>query len=66
MELCDDRELRAIILARIGEKGQITFVEYMGACLYEPGLAKGWFGEQCRFLCMREWSKGLLQSRVGC
>ena len=38
MELCDDRELRAIILARIGGKGRITFAEYMRACLYEPGL----------------------------
>ena len=38
MELCDDRELRAIILARIREKGRITFAEYMRACLYEPGL----------------------------
>jgi SAM-dependent MidA family methyltransferase len=38
VELCDDRELRAIILARIGEKGRITFAEYMRACLYEPGL----------------------------
>lgn len=38
MELDDDRELRAIILDRIGEKGRITFAEYMRACLYETGL----------------------------
>ena len=38
MELCDDRELRGIILARIAEKGRITFADYMRACLYEPGL----------------------------
>ncbi|HEX2768998.1 MAG TPA: SAM-dependent methyltransferase [Geobacteraceae bacterium] len=38
MELCDDRELRAIILDRIREKGRITFADYMRACLYEPGL----------------------------
>ena len=38
MEQVDDRELRAIILDRIGEKGRITFAEYMRACLYEPGL----------------------------
>ena len=38
MELGDDRKLRAIILDRIGEKGWITFAEYMRACLYEPGL----------------------------
>ena len=38
MELCDDRELRAIIVARIAEKGRITFADYMRACLYEPGL----------------------------
>lgn len=38
MELGDDRELRAIILDRIGEKVLISFEEYMRACLYEPGL----------------------------
>lgn len=38
MELDGDRELRAVILGRIGEKGRITFAEYMRACLYEPGL----------------------------
>jgi len=38
VEQVDDRELRAIILDRIGEKGRITFAEYMRACLYEPGL----------------------------
>ncbi|HTY20108.1 MAG TPA: SAM-dependent methyltransferase [Geobacteraceae bacterium] len=34
----DDRELRRLILDRIGEKGRITFADYMGSCLYEPGL----------------------------
>jgi SAM-dependent MidA family methyltransferase len=38
VEPSDDKELRAIILARIGEKGRITFEDYMRACLYEPGL----------------------------
>lgn len=38
MEQADDRELRAIILDRIGAGGRITFADYMGACLYEPGL----------------------------
>jgi SAM-dependent MidA family methyltransferase len=38
VEQKDDRELRAIILGRIREKGRITFAEYMWACLYEPGL----------------------------
>jgi SAM-dependent MidA family methyltransferase len=38
VELDDDRELRAIICDRIRGKGQITFAEYMRACLYEPGL----------------------------
>jgi len=38
VEQNDDRELRTIILARIREKGRITFAEYMRACLYEPGL----------------------------
>jgi SAM-dependent MidA family methyltransferase len=38
VELGDDRELRAVILDMIGEKGRITFAEYMRACLYEPGL----------------------------
>jgi len=38
VELGDDKELRAVILDMIGEKGRITFAEYMRACLYEPGL----------------------------
>jgi SAM-dependent MidA family methyltransferase len=38
VEPSDDKELRAIILDRIREKGRITFEEYMRACLYEPGL----------------------------
>jgi SAM-dependent MidA family methyltransferase len=38
VEQGDDRELRAKILARIIERGRITFAEYMRACLYEPGL----------------------------
>jgi SAM-dependent MidA family methyltransferase len=38
VEPSDDKELRAIILDRIGEKGRINFEEYMRACLYEPGL----------------------------
>ncbi len=38
MDPSDDKELRAIILARIKEKGRITFENYMRTCLYEPGL----------------------------
>jgi SAM-dependent MidA family methyltransferase len=34
----EDRQLREIILARIREQGRITFAEFMGVCLYEPGL----------------------------
>lgn len=30
--------LNTIIAARIAEKGRITFADFMGACLYEPGL----------------------------
>ncbi len=30
--------LHDIIAARIAERGRITFAEFMGACLYEPGL----------------------------
>lgn len=30
--------LHEIISARITEQGRITFADYMGACLYEPGL----------------------------
>jgi len=38
VEQADDRELRAIILDRIGARGRITFADYMRACLYEPAL----------------------------
>lgn len=38
MEQSEDRQLRDIILARIGKQGRITFAEFMAACLYEPGL----------------------------
>ena len=38
METVDDRALRSILLERIRENGQITFAEFMAACLYEPGL----------------------------
>ena len=30
--------LQDIIAARISEQGRITFADFMGACLYEPGL----------------------------
>ena len=33
-----NRELRKILLDRIGEQGKITFAEFMAGCLYEPGL----------------------------
>jgi SAM-dependent MidA family methyltransferase len=38
VEQSEDRQLRKIILARIRERGRITFAEFMAACLYEPGL----------------------------
>jgi SAM-dependent MidA family methyltransferase len=42
MEKCvataDDKALRDILLAKIEDKGAITFAEFMAACLYEPGL----------------------------
>ena len=38
METADDKALRSILLERIREKGNITFAEFMAACLYEPGL----------------------------
>lgn len=38
MEQYDDSALRKIILDRIREQGGITFAEFMGACLYQPGL----------------------------
>ena len=34
----DDKPLREIITARIRQQGRITFADFMGACLYEPGL----------------------------
>ena len=36
--MTDDKQLRDIIAARIADSGRITFAEFMGACLYEPGL----------------------------
>lgn len=38
MEEVDDSALRGVIRQRILEKGRIPFVEFMAACLYEPGL----------------------------
>jgi SAM-dependent MidA family methyltransferase len=38
VEQREDRLLRDVIVARIGERGRITFAEFMAACLYEPGL----------------------------
>lgn len=38
VETADDRALRETLLARIRDKGSITFAEFMAACLYEPGL----------------------------
>ena len=38
MDHCEDRQLREVILSRIREQGRITFADFMGACLYEPGL----------------------------
>jgi SAM-dependent MidA family methyltransferase len=38
VEQSEDRKLRDIVVARIRERGQITFAEFMAACLYEPGL----------------------------
>ncbi|WP_298437559.1 SAM-dependent methyltransferase [Geobacter sp.] len=38
MEQVDDSALRNIILGRIRERGAIPFVDFMAACLYEPGL----------------------------
>ncbi|KAF0217910.1 MAG: hypothetical protein FD174_3173 [Geobacteraceae bacterium] len=34
----EDTGLKDIIIKRIEAQGQITFAEYMAACLYEPGL----------------------------
>lgn len=36
--MTDDKQLRDIIATRIADNGRITFAEFMGACLYEPGL----------------------------
>lgn len=36
--MSDETELRDIIAARIAEAGRITFADFMGACLYHPGL----------------------------
>jgi len=38
VEQYDDSALREIILARVRERGQLTFAEFMAASLYEPGL----------------------------
>jgi len=38
VEHVDDTRLRGIILDRIRERGRIPFVDFMAACLYEPGL----------------------------
>ena len=37
-ENADDKALRAILLDRIAASGPLTFADFMGACLYEPGL----------------------------
>ena len=36
--MTEKTELQDIIAARISEQGRMTFAEFMGACLYEPGL----------------------------
>jgi SAM-dependent MidA family methyltransferase len=38
VEKSGDNLLQNIILDRIRERGEITFAEFMAACLYEPGL----------------------------
>lgn len=38
MDTADDSALRTILLERINASGAITFADFMGACLYEPGL----------------------------
>jgi len=38
VDTADDKALRDILLERIGDKGAITFADFMAACLYEPGL----------------------------
>ena len=37
MEQYDDSALREIILARVRERGRITFADFMATSLYEPG-----------------------------
>ncbi len=36
--MSEDTALQEIIATRIAEQGRITFADFMGACLYEPGL----------------------------
>jgi len=36
--MTETRSLNKIIATRIAEQGRITFAEFMGRCLYEPGL----------------------------
>lgn len=36
--MSDDTTLHDIIAARIAQEGRITFADFMGACLYQPGL----------------------------
>jgi len=38
VQTADDRALRQILLQRMAAAGSMTFADYMGACLYEPGL----------------------------
>jgi len=38
VETVDDSALRNILLERINAGGALTFADFMGACLYEPGL----------------------------
>jgi SAM-dependent MidA family methyltransferase len=37
-EETENGRLKELLARRIGERGPITFAEYMAACLYEPGL----------------------------
>jgi SAM-dependent MidA family methyltransferase len=36
--MSDNSSLKDILTRRISQKGRITFADFMGACLYEPGL----------------------------
>lgn len=36
--MTSDNKLSSILAARIAARGRITFADFMGACLYEPGL----------------------------